>query len=49
MERHGDSVELSVKEASNRTSPQGVRWVLAVSLVLALVAMTFVWVIPAAT
>ncbi len=47
MERHGDEISVTEKEASNKTRPQGVRWVLAFSLVAALIAMSFVWIIPA--
>lgn len=49
MERDGDNIKMSEEEASNKTTPQGVRWVLAISLILALGAMTFVWIIPAVT
>ena len=49
MERDGDHISVSEEEASNKTSPQGVRWVLAISLTLALIAMTVVWIIPAVT
>ncbi|MEH6757368.1 MAG: hypothetical protein V7676_07640 [Parasphingorhabdus sp.] len=47
MERHGDEVSVTEEEAGSKASPQGVRWVLAVSLVAALIAMTIVWIIPA--
>ncbi|WP_422343143.1 hypothetical protein [Parasphingorhabdus sp.] len=47
MERDGDEILVTEKEASNKTRPQGVRWVLAVSLLAALIAMSFVWIIPA--
>lgn len=49
MERDGDNISVTEEEASNKTTPQGVRWVLVVSLVLALAAMTIVWIIPALT
>jgi len=49
MEKQGDNIKVTEKEASNKTRPQGVRWVLAISLILALGAMTFAWIIPALT
>ncbi|MEP3227161.1 MAG: hypothetical protein ABJO01_14375 [Parasphingorhabdus sp.] len=47
MERHGDEILVTEKEASNKTRPQGVRWVLAFSMIAALVAMSLAWIIPA--
>lgn len=47
MERHGDEISVTEKEASNKTRPQGVRWVLGWSLLAALIAMSLVWIIPA--
>ena len=47
MQRHGDEVEVTEKEAGGKTRPQGVRWVLLVSVVLAAIFMTIVWVVPA--
>ncbi len=49
MERHGDEVEVTTEEASAATRPHIVRYVLTISLVLAVVAMTIVWVVPALT
>tara|TARA_R110002111_G_scaffold246764_1_gene309474 strand:- start:198 stop:401 length:204 start_codon:yes stop_codon:yes gene_type:complete len=48
MEKHGDQIEVTEREASNKPrSPHGVRIVLAVSLVLAVIVMSLVWIIPA--
>lgn len=48
MEKHGDEIEVTEREASNKPSgPHGVRIVLAVSLLLAVVTMSLVWIIPA--
>ncbi|WP_162841007.1 hypothetical protein [Parasphingorhabdus sp.] len=48
MERHGDEIEISPEEASNiPRKPHLVRYVLAVSLLMAVVAMSLVWIIPA--
>lgn len=49
MERHGDEVELTPAEASGGSKPHIVRYMLAISLALAIIAMTLVWVIPALT
>lgn len=49
MDKDGDNISVSEEEASNKTNPQGVRWVLGISLILALIAMTVVWIIPAVT
>ena len=48
MERHGDKVEVTDNEAANIPKKNhGVRWVLGISLLMAVIAMTIVWVIPA--
>lgn len=48
MEKHGDQVEVNEREAANvPRKKHNVRWVLAISLALAIIAMTAVWVIPA--
>ncbi len=49
MERHGEEVELTTTEARAGATPHIVRYVLAISLALAIIAMTLVWVIPALT
>lgn len=47
MERQGDEIHVDEVEASGGSREGVVRWVLAASLLLALIAMTLVWVIPA--
>ncbi len=42
-----DHVEVSETEASGGVKDQGVRYVLAISLVLAVVLLSAVWIIPA--
>jgi hypothetical protein len=49
MEKDGDEVHLSTEEASAGTRPHIVRYVLGASLLLAIVAMTIVWITGAAT
>lgn len=43
MERHGEEVELTTTEASGGSTPHIVRYVLAISLGLAVVAMSVAW------
>ena len=47
MERHGEEVEVTTEEASAATRPHILRYMLAISLVLAIIAMTVVWAVPA--
>ncbi len=47
MKRIGDEVHLSETEASGGSKEGVVRWVLGISLTLAIVAMSAVWIIPA--
>ena len=49
MERHGDEVHLNEEEATGASKPHVVRWVLGVSLLLVVIAMSLVWIIPALT
>lgn len=44
MERHGDEVDVTTTEARAGRTPHVVRYVLIISLVLAAVVMTLVWV-----
>lgn len=44
MQRHGDEVEETATEARAGETPGIVRWVLFVSLLLAIVALTAIWV-----
>jgi hypothetical protein len=47
MQHFEDHDELSETEASGGVKNQGVRYVLVVSLLLAIVAMSLMWIIPA--
>ncbi|MDR7101405.1 hypothetical protein [Croceicoccus sp. BE223] len=49
MERHGDEVEVTTTEARSGSTPHVVRYVLIISLVLAIVALSIVWITGAAT
>lgn len=44
MERHGDEVHITTEEASAGRKPHIVRYVLAISLVLAVVALSVIWI-----
>ncbi len=44
MERHGEEVIVNETEASGGSKPHIVRYVLGISIVLAIVAMTIIWV-----
>lgn len=46
MERQGDEVHLNEEEATGASKPHIVRWVLGISLILAVVAMSLAWIIP---
>jgi hypothetical protein len=47
MQRFKDHVELTENEASGGVKEHGVRYVLAISLLLAIVAMSLMWIVPA--
>jgi hypothetical protein len=47
VQRFEDHDELSETEASGGVKNQGVRYVLVVSLLLAIVTMSLMWIIPA--
>ena len=47
MERQGDEIHLNETEATCGVKAQGVRYVLGVSLLLVVIAMTLVWALPA--
>lgn len=49
MERQGDEIHISTGEASGGSTPHIVRYVLAISLVLAIAALSAIWMIGAAT
>jgi hypothetical protein len=47
MEKQGDEVHVTEEEATGAVKPHVGRWVLGVSMVLIVIAMTLVWIIPA--
>lgn len=47
MEQQGKEVHLDTDEARGGSTPGIARYVLGISVLLAIVAMTFVWIIPA--
>ena len=49
MERQGDEVHVTETEASGGTQPHIVRYVLGVSLLLAVLLMSAVWIIGSIT
>ena len=49
MERNGDEVHLTEEEASGGEQPHIVRWVLGISLTLAVGLLSAVWIIGALT
>lgn len=49
MKQVDDHVEMTEKEASAGTKRHGVRYVLAISLFLAIVVMSLAWIIPSIT
>jgi len=49
MERHGEEVEVTTTEARGGETPHIVRYVLIISLVLAIAAMSVIWITGAAT
>ena len=44
MERQGDEIHVDETEASGGAKKQGMRYVLAISVILAIVALTLIWV-----
>jgi hypothetical protein len=49
MERHGEEIEVTETEASGGVKHHNVRIVLAVSLVLAIGALSLIWITGAST
>lgn len=47
MTKNGDQVSLNETEASGGRKVGAMRWVLGISLTLAIIAMSAVWIIPA--
>lgn len=48
MQRHGDEVELTEQEASGAVKPHVLRYMLVISLLLALVVLSVIWISGAA-
>jgi len=48
MERHGDEVHITTDEARGGSTPHIMRYVLGISLVLAIIALSLTWMIGAA-
>ena len=46
MQRFDDHDELTETEASGGVKHQGMRYVLAISLALAVIAMSVMWIVP---
>lgn len=44
MKIEGDDIEVSTEEASGGVTQHGVRYVLAISLALAIVALSAIWI-----
>lgn len=44
MERHNEEVHISTNEARSGSTPSIVRYVLLISLLLAIAALTIIWV-----
>jgi hypothetical protein len=49
MERDGDEIHLTEREASGGEQPHIVRWVLGISLLLAIGLLSAIWIIGALT
>jgi hypothetical protein len=49
MHKDGEEIHVDDTEASGGSKPGVMRWVLGISLLLAVVAMSAVWIIPALT
>lgn len=49
MERHGDETHITTEEVRGGETKHILRWILAISLVLAIAALTIIWVTGALT
>jgi hypothetical protein len=49
MEKDGDEIHVSGEEASGGTQPHIVRYILAISLLLAVVLLSLIWITGALT
>ncbi|WP_198024137.1 hypothetical protein [Sphingorhabdus lutea] len=47
MKKDGDKIEVDEEEASGGVKEHGVRYVLAISLVLVVIVLSLSWIIPA--
>lgn len=47
MQRNGDEIEISGEEASGGVKGHHVRYVLAISMALAILVMSLAWIVPA--
>ncbi|HEV7234008.1 MAG TPA: hypothetical protein VGN36_07155 [Sphingorhabdus sp.] len=47
MEKHGDHIDVTEEEASAGAKNQGVRYVLAISLFLAIIVLSAMWMLGA--
>lgn len=47
MHKDGDKIDVTEQEASGGVKHQGVRYVLAISLLLAVIVMSAAWILPA--
>lgn len=48
MRKEGDKIDITEEEASGGVKNQGVRYVLAISLLLAIIVLSAMWMIKAA-
>jgi hypothetical protein len=44
MERHGEEIHITTEEARAGSTPHIVRYVLGISLFLAIAALSFIWI-----
>lgn len=49
MEQHGDETHIETDEARGGSTPHIVRWILAISLLAAIVLLSIIWITGAAT
>lgn len=49
MRRDGDHIEVTTEEASGGSTPHIVRYILGISLLIAIVALSAIWMFGAAT
>jgi hypothetical protein len=49
MERHGDEIHVATDEARGGSTPHIVRWVLGISLFLAIALLSITWITGALT